>query len=143
MRRQRWGLDWTIFWWGDHVRRIGTTTAYHEPFVLLGFLSCCSTKIGFASGILILAQRQAALVAKQAASLDELCRRRFRLGIGVGWNEIEFQDLGLEFRTRGRRSEERVRFMQGTLGGTAHNVSWRVPPAPETWPRFGLVRRSR
>jgi probable F420-dependent oxidoreductase len=97
----------------DHARRIGTTaTAFHDPFVLFGFLSCCTTKIGFASGILILAQRQAALVAKQAASLDELCGRRFRLGIGVGWNEIEFQGLGVDFRTRGRRSEEQVRFMQ-------------------------------
>jgi hypothetical protein len=48
----------------------------------------------------------------QAASLDELCGRRFRLGVGVGWNEIEFQGLGLDFRTRGRRSEEQVRFMQ-------------------------------
>ena len=97
----------------DHARRIGTTaTAFHDPFVLFGFLSCCTTKIGFASGVLILAQRQAALVAKQAASLDELCGGRFRLGIGVGWNEIEFQGLGLDFRTRGRRSEEQVRFMQ-------------------------------
>ena len=97
----------------DHARRIGTTAlAFHDPFVLFGFLSCCTTTIGFASGVLILAQRQAALVAKQAASLDELCGGRFRLGIGVGWNEIEFQGLGLDFRTRGRRSEEQVRFMQ-------------------------------
>jgi probable F420-dependent oxidoreductase len=97
----------------EHARRVGTTaTAFHDPFVLFGFLSCCTTKIGFASGILILAQRQAALVAKQAASLDELCGHRFRLGIGVGWNEIEFQGLGMDFRNRGRRSEEQVRLMQ-------------------------------
>jgi probable F420-dependent oxidoreductase len=97
----------------EHARRIGTTAvAFHDPFVLFGFLSSCTTKIGFATGVLILAQRQAALVAKQAASLDELCGGRFRLGIGVGWNEIEFQGLGMDFRTRGRRSEEQVRFMQ-------------------------------
>jgi probable F420-dependent oxidoreductase len=61
----------------------------------------------------ILAQRQAALVAKQAACLDALCEgREFRLGIGVGWNEIEFQALGMDFHTRGKRSEEQVRFMQ-------------------------------
>ncbi|TXL72698.1 LLM class F420-dependent oxidoreductase [Vineibacter terrae] len=97
----------------EHARRIGTTAlAFHDPLVLFGFLSGCTTKIGFASGVLILAQRQAAIVAKQAASLDELCGGRFRLGIGVGWNEIEFQGLGTDFRTRGRRSEEQVRFMQ-------------------------------
>jgi probable F420-dependent oxidoreductase len=94
-------------------RRIGTTTtAYHDPFVLFAFLSACTQKIGFAAGVLILAQRQAALVAKQAACLDALCEGRFRLGIGVGWSEIEFQGLGVDFHTRGRRSEEQVRFMQ-------------------------------
>src|SRR5262245_37810038 len=75
-------------------RRVGTTAqAFHDPFVVFGFLAGCTSRIGFASGVLILAQRQAALVAKQAASLDELCEGRFRLGVGVGWNEIEFQGL--------------------------------------------------
>jgi len=97
----------------DHARRIGTTAlAFHDPLVLFGFLSGYTRKIGFATGVLILAQRQAALVAKQAASLDELCGGRFRLGVGVGWNEIEFQGLGMDFHSRGRRSEEQVRFMQ-------------------------------
>ena len=68
---------------------------YHDPFVLFGFLAGVTKKIGFAAGVLILAQRQAALVAKQAASLDALCEGRFRLGVGVGWNEIEFQGLGM------------------------------------------------
>ncbi|MFO1079201.1 MAG: LLM class F420-dependent oxidoreductase [Reyranellaceae bacterium] len=94
-------------------RRIGTTeTAYHDPFVLFAFLAGVTRKVGFAAGVLILAQRQAALVAKQAASLDALCEGRFRLGVGVGWNEIEFQGLGMDFHTRGVRSEEQVRFMQ-------------------------------
>ncbi len=94
-------------------RRMGTTaTAYHDPFVLFGFLTGCTQKIGFAAAVLILAQRQAALVAKQAASLDVLCGGRFRLGVGVGWNEIEFQGLGEDFHTRGKRSEEQVRYMQ-------------------------------
>ncbi len=97
----------------EHAHRAGTTqTAYHDPLVLFGFLAGCTTRIGFASGVIILAQRQAALVAKQAASLDELCGGRFRLGVGVGWNAIEFQALGVDFHTRGRRSEEQVRFMQ-------------------------------
>ena len=94
-------------------RRVGTTaTAYHDPFVVFAFLAGVTKKMGFASGVIILAQRQAALVAKQAACLDELCEGRFRLGIGVGWNEIEFQGLGMDFHTRGKRSAEQVRFMQ-------------------------------
>jgi len=100
----------------DHGgRRVGTTaTAYHDPFVLFGFLAGCTQKIGFASGVLILAQRQAALVAKQAASLDVLCggNGRFRLGIGVGWNEVEFTGLNEAFHNRGKRSADQVRVMQ-------------------------------
>src|SRR5258708_32848908 len=92
---------------------MGTTaTAYHDPFVLFAFLAGVTRRVGFAAGVLILAQRQAALVAKQAACLDALCEGRFRLGVGVGWNEIEFQGLGADFHTRGKRSEEQVRFMQ-------------------------------
>jgi probable F420-dependent oxidoreductase len=93
--------------------RIGTSqTAYHDPFVMFGFLAGCTRKIGFATGVLILAQRQAVLVAKQAASLDVLCGGRFRLGIGVGWNEIEFTGLNEDFHNRGVRSEEQVQVMQ-------------------------------
>jgi probable F420-dependent oxidoreductase len=100
----------------DHQgRRVGTTaTAYHDPFVLFAFLAGCTKAIGFASGVLILAQRQAALVAKQAASLDVLCggNGRFRLGIGVGWNEVEFVGLNEDFHTRGKRSADQVIVMQ-------------------------------
>jgi probable F420-dependent oxidoreductase len=98
----------------DHSgRRVGSTaTAYHDPFVLFGFLAGCTRTIGFAVGVLILAQRQTVLVAKQAASLDVLCGGRFRLGIGVGWNEIEFVGLNENFHNRGPRSAEQVRVMQ-------------------------------
>jgi probable F420-dependent oxidoreductase len=98
----------------DHGgRRVGTTAnPYHDPFVLFGFLAGCTQRIGFAVGVLILAQRQAVLVAKQAASLDVLCGGRFRLGIGVGWNEVEFVGLNENFHNRGRRSAEQVRVMQ-------------------------------
>ncbi len=98
----------------DHGgRRVGTTaSAYHDPFVLFGFLAGCTQHIGFAVGVLILAQRQAVLVAKQAASLDVLCGGRFRLGIGVGWNEVEFIGLNENFHNRGKRSAEQVRVMQ-------------------------------
>lgn len=93
--------------------RVGTTaTAYHDPFVLFSFIAGCTNTIGFAPGVLILAQRQAVLVAKQAASLDELSGGRLRLGIGVGWNELEFTGLNENFRNRGKRSEEQVQVMQ-------------------------------
>jgi probable F420-dependent oxidoreductase len=85
---------------------------FHDPFVLFGFLAGCTSKLGFSTGVLILPQRQTVLVAKQAASLDVLCGARFRLGIGVGWNEVEFLGLNEDFRNRGRRSEEQVRVMQ-------------------------------
>jgi alkanesulfonate monooxygenase SsuD/methylene tetrahydromethanopterin reductase-like flavin-dependent oxidoreductase (luciferase family) len=72
----------------------------------------CTQQIGFAVGVLILAQRQAVLVAKQAASLDQSWGGRFWLGIGIGWNEIEFIGLNENFRNRGKRSAEQVRVMQ-------------------------------
>jgi probable F420-dependent oxidoreductase len=91
-----------------------TTSAdlFHDPFVLFGFLSSCTTWIGFSTQVLILPQRQSVLVAKQAACLDVLSGGRFRLGIGIGWNEVEFVGLNEDFHNRGRRSEEQVRVMQ-------------------------------
>ncbi|MFZ3233829.1 MAG: LLM class F420-dependent oxidoreductase [Stellaceae bacterium] len=85
---------------------------FHDPFVLFGYLSGCTTKLGFSTGVLILPQRQTVLVAKQAACLDVLSGGRFRLGIGVGWNEVEFTGLNENFHNRGRRSEEQVQVMQ-------------------------------
>src|ERR1700745_1858135 len=85
---------------------------FHDPFVLFGFLSGCTTKLGFSTGVLILPQRQTVLVAKQGASLDVLRGGRFRLAIGVGWNEVEFVGLNENFRNRGRRSEEQVEGIQ-------------------------------
>jgi probable F420-dependent oxidoreductase len=85
---------------------------FHDPFVLFGYLAGVTPQLGFSTGVLILPQRQTALVAKQAACLDVLCGGRFRLGIGVGWNEVEFVGLNENFRNRGRRSEEQVQVMQ-------------------------------
>jgi probable F420-dependent oxidoreductase len=101
----------------DHVlaSREGERTGaglFHDPFVLFGYLAGCTGKLGFSTGVLILPQRQTALVAKQAACLDVLCGGRFRLGIGVGWNEVEFVGLNEDFHNRGRRSEEQVGVMQ-------------------------------
>jgi probable F420-dependent oxidoreductase len=101
----------------DHVlsAREGERTGaglYHDPFALFSYLAGVAPKLGFSTGVLILAQRQTALVAKQAACLDVLCGGRFRLGVGVGWNEVEFVALNENFHNRGRRSEEQVQVMQ-------------------------------
>jgi probable F420-dependent oxidoreductase len=94
--------------WGN---RNTSKDFFHDPFVLFGFLSACTRTIGFSTQVLILAQRQTALVAKQVASLDVLSGGRFRFGIGVGWNPIEFVGLNENFHNRGKRSEEQVEVM--------------------------------
>jgi probable F420-dependent oxidoreductase len=86
-------------------------TTFHEPFVLFGYLAAI-TSIELVTGVIILPQRQTALVAKQAAEVDLLTGGRFRLGIGIGWNEVEYQALGKDFTTRGKRSEEQVELLR-------------------------------
>lgn len=85
---------------------------FHEPFVLFGYLAGLTKKIELTTGIIILPQRQTALVAKQAAVVDVLCGGRLRLGIGIGWNDVEYEALGENFKNRGRRSEEQIEVMR-------------------------------
>ena len=80
----------------------------HEPLILMGYLAAVTERLRLVTGILILPQRQTALVAKQAAEVDVLSRGRLTLGIGVGWNPVEYEALGQDFRTRGRRYEEQI-----------------------------------
>ena len=82
-------------------------STFHEPLVMYGFLAGI-TRLGFVTGILIAPQRQTALLAKQAAEVDLLSGGRLRLGLGIGWNEIEYDALGKEFSNRGRRLEEQI-----------------------------------
>jgi probable F420-dependent oxidoreductase len=82
-------------------------TTFHEPFVMFGFLAAI-TSLELVTGVIILPQRQTALVAKQAAEVDLLTGGRFRLGVGVGWNRVEYEALGLEFGNRGRRYDEQI-----------------------------------
>ena len=84
------------------------TDMFHEPFVLFSYLAGITQKIEFVSGIIILPQRQTVLVAKQTAALDVLSGGRLRLGIGIGWNPVEYEALGENFHNRGRRSEEQI-----------------------------------
>ncbi len=94
------------------MNRNTSASVLHDPFVLFGFLSGVTQRIEISVQVLILAQRQTALVAKQAASLDVLCGGRFRLGVGIGWNEAEFVALNENFHDRGKRSEEQVEVMK-------------------------------
>lgn len=85
---------------------------FHEPFVLFGYLAGVTDHLEFVTGIIILPQRQTVLVAKQAAEVDVLSRGQFRLGVGLGWNEVEYQALGEDFHNRGRRSEEQIEVLR-------------------------------
>ena len=80
----------------------------HESLTTLGYLAALTKKVGLVTGILILPQRQTALVAKQAAQIDVLSGGRLRLGVGVGWNPVELEALGENFHDRGQRSEEQI-----------------------------------
>jgi probable F420-dependent oxidoreductase len=87
-------------------------TTFHEPFVLFGFWAGVTSKIELATGVIILPQRQTALVAKQAAEIDILSGGRLRLGVGTGWNYVEYDSLGEDFHNRGRRQEEQIELLR-------------------------------
>ncbi|MGH7391819.1 MAG: LLM class F420-dependent oxidoreductase [Candidatus Rokuibacteriota bacterium] len=103
---------------------------FHEPFVLYGFIAAATRRVELVTGIVILPQRQTALVAKQAATVDVLSGGRLRLGVAVGWNFVEYEALGEDFTTRGRRIEEQIETMRAlwtrelvTLKGRWHRVT--------------------
>lgn len=91
-------------WGGPYDKDI----AFHEPFTVFSFMAAVTETIEFASAVVILPQRQTALVAKQAAELAILSNNRFRLGVGTGWNEVEYEALGIPFEKRGTRQSEQV-----------------------------------
>jgi probable F420-dependent oxidoreductase len=126
----------------DHVLGADTTsrpdwrgpytvqTMFHEPMVLFGYLAAMTQRMELVTGILILPQRQTALVAKQASAVDVLSGGRLRLGIGIGWNDVEYEALGEDFHNRGRRSEEQVEVLRAlwtqevvTYEGRWHKIS--------------------
>ena len=98
----------------EHVRDHYYThhSVIHESLTTLAFIAAITTRIRLITGILILPQRQTALVAKQAAEIDVLSGGRLTLGIGVGWNHVEFEALGEDFTNRGIRSEEQIDLMR-------------------------------
>lgn len=114
----------------DHVLGAGTAsrpdwrgpytsaTMFHEPFVLFGFLAAVTGDVELVTDVIILPQRQTVLVAKQAAAIDVLSKGRLRLGIGVGWNDVEYQALGENFGDRGQRSEEQIEVLRALWSST-------------------------
>jgi probable F420-dependent oxidoreductase len=105
-------------------------TTFHEPFVMFGYLAAAAPKLDLVTGIIIVPQRQTALVAKQAAEVDLLTNGRFRLGVGIGWNAVEYETLGEDFHNRGKRSEEQIELMRllwtqrsVTFEGNYHRVT--------------------
>ena len=121
-------------WQGGYT----SESMFHEPFVLFGYLAGITTNLQLVTAVLILGQRQTALVAKQAAEVDVLTGGRLRLGVGVGWNHVEYEALNEEFSTRGRRYSEQIellrKFWTGDVvdfEGQYHKVSYAgVNPQP-------------
>ena len=95
-------------WEGSYT----SESMFHEPVVLFGYLAGITTKIELVTAVLILGQRQTALVAKQAAEVDLLTGGRLRLGVGVGWNHVEYEALNQEFSNRGQRYAEQIRLLR-------------------------------
>jgi probable F420-dependent oxidoreductase len=85
---------------------------FHDPLVMFAHLAAMTERIGFVTGVVILPQRQTALVARQAADVDLLSGGRLRLGVGIGWNYVEYDALGQDFRTRGAREEEQIALLR-------------------------------
>ena len=103
---------------------------FHEPFVLYGYLAAVTQKLELVTAVIILGQRQTALVAKQAAAVDVLSGGRLRLGVGIGWNAMEYEALNENFHDRGKRSEEQITVLRALwtqevvdFHGRWHNVT--------------------
>ena len=113
-------------WSGPYTHR----HAFHEIFVLLAYLAGLTKTVELVTGIVILPQRQTVLAAKQAAAIDVLSGGRLRLGVGIGWNDVEYEALGEEFGNRGQRQEEQIDVMKRlwtnelvTYEGTWHQIT--------------------
>jgi probable F420-dependent oxidoreductase len=135
-------------------------TTFHEPMVLYGYLAAV-TAMELVTGIIILPQRQTVLAAKQAAEVDLLTGGKFRLGVGIGWNPVEYQALGQDFSTRGRRLEEQIPLLRRlwteqtvTFAGTFDQINgaglapmpvqrpipvWVGAQSPRAWRRAGRL----
>jgi len=135
------GMGYTHILAYDHVLGAGlahrpnwtgpynSDTPFHEVFTLLSYAAAITTRLELVTGVLILPQRQTALVAKQAAQVDLFSSGRFRLGVGTGWNKVEYDGLNEDFTNRGKRSEEQIAVLRAlwtqkevTFDGTWHHI---------------------
>lgn len=98
--------------WGPYTEE----SSFHEALVLLGYFAACTSRVELVTGILILPQRQTVLVAKQAAEIDLLSGGRLRLGVGTGWNYVEYESLNEEFSNRGKRQVEQIEVLRALWG---------------------------
>jgi probable F420-dependent oxidoreductase len=133
------GYDYVLF--SDHIvggnpvtypkiRGNNATTPYHEPFVTMGYLAAVTQRIKLTTGVLVLPQRQTALVAKQAAEVDVLSGGRLILGVGVGNSELEYEAQHEDIHNRGRRLDEQIEVLRAlwtqpavTFHGKYHDLS--------------------
>ena len=139
-----------------HENWVGAYTSnhmFHEPFTLFSYMAALTERLQFVTGILILPQRQTALVAKQTAEVDVLTGGRLRLGVGIGWNHVEYEALNENFKNRGRRCEEQIDVLRAlwtqevvTYEGEWHRISHAgINPLPVQRPIpiwFGAGRSS-
>jgi probable F420-dependent oxidoreductase len=98
-----------------HTHLLGPYRAehqFHEILVLFGYAAALAPELELVTGVVIAPQRQTALLAKQAAEIDLLTDGRFRLGLGIGWNDVEYEALGMDFSNRGRRFEEQIELLR-------------------------------
>ncbi|WP_207840775.1 LLM class F420-dependent oxidoreductase [Williamsia soli] len=122
------GADPTVHTGWDKAYDVRTT--FSEPLVMFGYLAAITQSVELVTGVIILPQRQTVLVAKQAAEVDLLSGGRLRLGVGVGWNAVEFEALGADFSNRGKRSDEQIELLRRmwseqtvTFDGEYHRVT--------------------
>jgi probable F420-dependent oxidoreductase len=87
-------------------------STFHEPLVVFGYMAGITSTLQLVTGVIILPQRQTVLVAKQAAEVDLLSGGRLRLGVGIGWNAVEYEALGEDFSNRGKRFEEQIELLR-------------------------------
>ncbi len=107
----------------DRTLQLNLDDQFHEPFVTFGFIAALTQRIELVTGVLVLPQRQTVLVAKQAAEADVLSKGRLRLAVAVGWNPVEYEALGMDFKTRGRRISEQVDLLRALWTGESVDFS--------------------
>lgn len=113
-------------WTGPYT----SESQFHEPMVLFGYLAAIAPALELVTAVIILGQRQTVLAAKQAAEVDLLTGGKLRFGVGIGWNDVEYEALGMDFHNRGRRFEEQIQLMRRlwtepsvTFEGKYHRVT--------------------